>query len=428
MKKELRFFSVFPSVVRAGLRSEVTVTATHPRFFFKDSEYCLRIVPKEHRDLPRNHELMIDRGPFTEICVKTDGERLCFEYFFEYEQEYCIHLLNSKGGNSIYCFRVYALDDDLYGKLPFKGDLHLHSTNSDGVSTIDEIASVYRANGFDFIALTDHHKYAPSLEIAKRFSGVDSGLKFFPGEEVHNCDMGYFHIVNFGGKYSINDIIESDYEGVKKQVRELQSRLDIPDNINGFEFAFRKWIADEIRKSGGKAIFPHPFWTIFSEYHTETHMTAHCIKEGIFDWLELVAGCTPAEMQLMASLLGDLRAQGVNIPIVGSSDSHDVEGQSCGTEYTLVFSADADGISDAITEYNSVAVLECPKDSPRIYGSFRLVKYAQFLLENFYPVYLAKTKDIGALMRVYADDGDCVDAIDYVNSKAQDFKNKYFGR
>ena len=95
------------------------------------------------------------------------------------------------------------MEEDLYGTLPYKGDLHIHTEHSDGKGNLCEVVSAYRQKGYDFICITDHHKYEPSVDAIKMFENVDTGLKIFPGEEVHNCDWGYFHLINFNGKYSV---------------------------------------------------------------------------------------------------------------------------------------------------------------------------------------------------------------------------------
>jgi len=38
----------------------------------------------------------------------------------------------------------------------YKGNLHCHSTVSDGILTPEEVVSVYKRNGWDFLAFTDH--------------------------------------------------------------------------------------------------------------------------------------------------------------------------------------------------------------------------------------------------------------------------------
>ena len=44
-------------------------------------------------------------------------------------------------------------------KLPFfKGNLHCHTTVSDGKLSPDEVVALYRDLGYDFLALTDHRR------------------------------------------------------------------------------------------------------------------------------------------------------------------------------------------------------------------------------------------------------------------------------
>ena len=48
-------------------------------------------------------------------------------------------------------------------------------------------------------------------KIAERF-------KVYPGEEVHNRGMGYFHIINMGANASVNEIINADPDGVFESI------------------------------------------------------------------------------------------------------------------------------------------------------------------------------------------------------------------
>ncbi len=45
---------------------------------------------------------------------------------------------------------------DQFGKKWYKGNLHTHSTNSDGRLSPEEVIGLYREEGYDFLALTDH--------------------------------------------------------------------------------------------------------------------------------------------------------------------------------------------------------------------------------------------------------------------------------
>jgi hypothetical protein len=57
-----------------------------------------------------------------------------------------------------------------------KGNLHTHTSLSDGDSTPEEVAAWYRGHGYDFLVLTDHDKIT---RIAP-----PEGLVLIPGEEV----------------------------------------------------------------------------------------------------------------------------------------------------------------------------------------------------------------------------------------------------
>ena len=64
-----------------------------------------------------------------------------------------------------------------------KGQLHVHTTFSDGRLTLQEATDVYEDLGFDFIAITDHdHLLKPAYRAA--VEGVRSNLLVFFGIEL----------------------------------------------------------------------------------------------------------------------------------------------------------------------------------------------------------------------------------------------------
>ena len=54
---------------------------------------------------------------------------------------------------------------DLTGKSRLKIGLHTHTTLSDGHKTPEEAAAIYKAAGYDAIAITDHWVYGEGGEI-----------------------------------------------------------------------------------------------------------------------------------------------------------------------------------------------------------------------------------------------------------------------
>jgi hypothetical protein len=63
-----------------------------------------------------------------------------------------------------------------------KGDLHLHTANSDGAYSTRDVIRQSRAAGLDLIALTDHNNTAQNEEI-----GRPEGIVVLPGMEYTNC-------------------------------------------------------------------------------------------------------------------------------------------------------------------------------------------------------------------------------------------------
>src|SRR3974390_1212783 len=92
----------------------------------------------------------------------------------------------------------------LAGKLPvlveqkdIRGDLHMHTTETDGRATLEEMAEEARRMGYEYIAITDHSKALAmanglddtrAVAFAKRVRGMgDSlGIRVFSGIE---CDI-----------------------------------------------------------------------------------------------------------------------------------------------------------------------------------------------------------------------------------------------
>lgn len=91
-----------------------------------------------------------------------------------------------------------------------KGDLHMHTTWSDGAHTIEEMIEEARRKGYEYIAITDHSQY---LKVANGLT-IDRLLK--QKEEIARLNEKYRDIVIFSG-------VEMDILP--------DGSLDYPDNI-----------------------------------------------------------------------------------------------------------------------------------------------------------------------------------------------------
>ena len=405
--RSLSNYRVFPLLMRVGKEETVTIVPIGEDLKFNDDiEYLIRIVPND--SYGNRLVCFEEKGWETHIHAYSQNGILTFKHTFNSEKKWTIGITTDedyqkkKRPKEVY---VYSLFEDLYERLPYMGDLHCHSTGSDGKDDPAILAANYRKEGFDFFALTDHWKMEPSRKMIKAYDGVKLGIKLFKGEEVHD-PTGCIHIVNFGGQSSINEIIQNDPDAVAAEVRELSETLSVPDDVGLFEYSYRVWITRHIRSVGGLAITAHPCWRsgLSMMNSMSNSMYRYVMETGEFDALELVTGELSKENNLQSAIYYEEVAKGIKIPIVGSSDSHGTDPANLfGIGRTVVFAKDSefDTLCTAIKDMYSVAIETQPGEEPRVLGSFRLVNYTHFLLDHYFPLHDELCVEEGILMREF---------------------------
>lgn len=449
MNVNLSKFAVIPSVVEADKENVVVIKCIDGNLkFFDDISYEVEFIPQDMSDVPIDKELTLkgydkNRKVFT---VKPQNGELRLKYFFKGEQEWKIHISTKeyeKYQNPLYknyrpywgglidypkrgeTLTVYSLYQDLYERTVLRGDLHIHTNVSDGAESPEAVAAMYREGGRDFIAVTDHNVFNTSETVNEKLAFADD-FTIIKGEEVHNGYAGYFHMVNIGGNYSVNEIYLNNPQKVEKEAAELENSVAIPKNLDKHEYLNRVWLYNEIKKSGGYAIYPHPYWNI-GYYHTPTEMSKAIIKNGLCDAFEILGGCRPEELNRQVALYNDLRAEGCDVPIVGSTDSHTVLQKQHLKYSTVVFSED--DILNAISDRYSVAVEAAPGEPVRVYGKLRLVMYTHFLMENYFPVHDELCRISGTLMYDYLHGNeDLKQDIVRAEERIKKHKKEFFGR
>ena len=353
-----------------------------------------------------------DRYPW--VALTDCGEGLySAELDFAEEQRYCVKF---RVGEEISCsYYLYAVEPDLAALRPYKGDTHLHTNRSDGHGEPFEVACAYRAAGYDFIAVTDHGRYAPSDELQTEMGILTDCFYVMHGEEVHPKGGSYFHIVSLNADRHVSAIFEEQPDYVKAEIERLveqvASSLDaLPDP---YAAAYRIFIAEEIRRAGGFAVLAHPFWETDQEYNYQPDECRYHLRQGHFDALELMGGNddTGNGNNLLELVYHDLRAEGCRIPIVGSSDAHTtVNGgdyDHFSKQFSLIFATGYDDLLTAVADGRSVAVRRESDKHFRCVGDYRYAKYARFIMAEYYPAYTA-------LCAVHADalgkrDADAID-------------------
>jgi hypothetical protein len=409
MRPEMHTYAVFPRIVPA--ESETTI-AIRPLFdhvrFLADRSYQVALIRAE------GDPGQVRRKEITRIPAVPQAGELRIPLPFGGEQEYVLVL--ERDEQPVAEFRLYALEADLLARRAYKGDFHLHTTYSDGKESPAYVAGACRKIGLDFMAITDHGRYAPSLEAIEAFRDVEINLRIYPGEEVHPPDNPV-HMLNFGGAFSINErFVDETY---RAEVQAIEDGLsDLPAGVDRYPYASCVWCFEKIREAGGLGVFCHPYWFSRRQYDVSGYLTDLLFERQPYDALELIGGYYRDEAEsnvLQVARYHDERARGKHIPVVGVSDAHGCEtGTLFGWYYTVVFSPSPElpDLIGSINDLYSVAVEALPGETARAYGPFRLVRYAQFLMREVFPLHDALCVEEGRLMLAHAaGDGEAARAL-----------------
>ena len=83
----------------------------------------------------------------------------------------------------------------------WRGNLHTHSSRSDGVLSADEVARRYQLEGYDFLAITDHFVGLYDYPLTNIQSSENENFTMILGAELHTGAMEngeIWHLVAVG--------------------------------------------------------------------------------------------------------------------------------------------------------------------------------------------------------------------------------------
>lgn len=182
-----------------------------------------------------------------------------------------------------------------------KGNLHVHTTLSDGKRTPDEVRALYRSHGYDFLAITDHRRVTTETAM------VDGLLSIRGIEFDFNLTGQVIHIVGIG---------------VPEEVAQTVTYSSAPQRA-----------IDEINRLGGVPVLAHPAWSL------NTPDVICALRDiSISEIYNTVSGLPwNADRADSSGILDICSAMGHAKNLVASDDAHFYNGDAC-QSWTMVAS------------------------------------------------------------------------------------------
>ncbi|WP_460275269.1 PHP domain-containing protein [Celeribacter sp. ULVN23_4] len=185
----------------------------------------------------------------------------------------------------------------------WRGNLHTHSTLSDGCLDPAEVCRRYKAEGYDFIALTDHFIGMYSYPLADTLPYRETGFTTLLGAELHSGAMEngeLWHILAVG--------LPTDFEPSNSP-----GFLPVEDQETGPEIARRA------RDAGAFVAVAHPQWSGMSLSDARSIEAAHAVE--IYNH-GCAMGCDRADGAFYADLL---LSEGRDLSLIATDDAHFTE-------------------------------------------------------------------------------------------------------
>ncbi len=182
----------------------------------------------------------------------------------------------------------------------WRGNLHTHSTLSDGVLDPAEVCRRYKAEGYDFISLTDHMVGLFGYPLADTTGFHDAGFVTIRGAELHSGAMQngeLWHILAVG--------LPADFPPPN-----APHFLPVADQESGPELAARA------RAAGAFVAIAHPQWSGLTEADARSVAAAHAVE--VYNHGCAVGCDRPDGFHILDLLLSEGRKLG----LVATDDAH----------------------------------------------------------------------------------------------------------
>ncbi|MDQ2066967.1 CehA/McbA family metallohydrolase [Xinfangfangia sp. CPCC 101601] len=182
----------------------------------------------------------------------------------------------------------------------WRGNLHTHSTRSDGVLSPEELCRRYRAEGYDFLAVTDHFLGIFDYPIVDTRPMRADGFTTLLGAELHSGAManGYlWHLLAVG--------LPADF-----------APSDSPDFLAHPAQETAAEIAERAAAAGAFVAIAHPQWSGLTLDDARNVTAAHAVE--IYNH-GCAMGCDRPDGAALADQLLD---EGRKLSLIATDDAH----------------------------------------------------------------------------------------------------------
>jgi predicted metal-dependent phosphoesterase TrpH len=182
----------------------------------------------------------------------------------------------------------------------YRGNLHTHSTLSDGTLAPKEVCRRYKAEGYDFIALTDHMNGIYGYPIADTVPFRDAGFTTILGAELHAGTMQngeLWHILAVG--------LPADFTPAH-----APAFVPVADQETGPELAQRAV------EAGAFVAIAHPQWSGMTLDDARSLTAAHAVETYNHG---CAVGCDRPDGFQLADLL---LTEGRELTMIATDDAH----------------------------------------------------------------------------------------------------------
>jgi hypothetical protein len=283
----------------------------------------------------------------------------------------------------------FCVDDDRAPLRPFKGDMHVHTTHSDGRASPLQMVRQGRAIGLDFLTFADHDVLDANLPTIEQCARLGIDMLLLPGEEV-SLRGPRGHVIAFGPHRDIRlQIKDVDYDAeIAALARTLRKRT-LVSPLTAEAYAHVLWAAQHIRQDGVLLILAHPYWVgTTGKYFPPRCVVDQLLADGLVDAVELQGGSPSNEdNHLAVARHYELALTGRRLPVVGGSDAHGLD--ELGRKFTLLFAPELthETLRAGILQHRTVACSQEENGDVGVFGPFPLVEYAYFLLREYFPAH-----------------------------------------